>query len=263
MAKLNVLTPFNIELEFDIAPLGKRALAYFIDVMVGVVYVLVLHLTILETAIAFEGLFDVSQFFLITLPLFFYHFFSEMLMNGQSVGKKIVGIRVVNKNGNAASISQYLLRWILSLPNIVFVPVVGYVVWLNPWLGFMMIGMMALPDTICYAVTKAGQRIGDLAGNTVVVNTKHSMDIEQTIFREVSVDTGYQPKYPQVMRLTDKDINNLRNLLQQKRTKDLDTYTLRVAQRIETVLKITNDSGDPYYFFEALLTDYNYYVQTK
>lgn len=263
MAKLNVLTPFNIELEFDIAPLGKRALAYFIDIMVGVVYVLLLRLTILETAIDFEGLFDVSQFFLITLPLFFYHFISEMLMNGQSVGKKITGIRVVNKNGNAASISQYLLRWILSLPNIIFVPVVGYLIWLSPWLGFVTIGFLGLPDTICYAITKSGQRIGDLAANTVVVNTKHSMDIEQTIFREVSLDTGYTPKYPQVMRLTDKDINSLRNLLKQKRTRDLDTYTHRVAERIETVLKISNNSMDPYHFFEELLTDYNYYVQTK
>lgn len=263
MAKLNVLTPFNIELEFDIASLGKRALAYFIDIMVGVVYVLLLHLTILETAIEIEGLFDVSQFFLVILPLFFYHFFSEMLMNGQSLGKKVIGIRVVNKNGNAASISQYLLRWILSLPNIMFVPVVGYLVWVSPWLGFVTIGILALPDAICYAVTKSGQRIGDLAANTVVVSTRHSIDIEQTIFREVSLDTGYQPKYPQVMRLTDKDINSLRNLLKQKRTKDLDTYTTRVAERIETVLQISNDSADQYHFFEELLTDYNYYVQTK
>lgn len=263
MAKLNVLTPFNIELEFDIASLGRRALAYFIDIMVGVVYVLLLHLTILETAIEIEGLFDVSQFFLVILPLFFYHFFSEMLMNGQSLGKKIIGIRVVNKNGNAAGISQYLLRWILSLPNIMFVPVVGYLIWVSPWLGFITIGILALPDAISYAVTKSGQRIGDLAANTVVVNTRHSIDIEQTIFREVSLDTGYQPKYPQVMRLTDKDINSLRNLLKQKRTKDLDTYTYRVAERIETVLKISNDSADQYHFFEELLTDYNYYVQTK
>lgn len=263
MAKLNVLTPFNIELEFDIAPLGKRALAYFVDVMVGVVYVLLLRLTILETAVDFEGLLDVSQFFLIVLPLFFYHFVSEMLMNGQSAGKKIVGIRVVNKNGNAASISQYLLRWILSLPNVLFAPVAGYLIWYSPWLSFVALGILALPDIICYAVTKSGQRIGDLAANTVVVNTRHSMDIEQTIFREVSTDTGYQPKYPEVMRLTDKDINSLRNLLKQKRTKDLDTYTHRVAERIETVLKISNNSGDAYHFFEELLTDYNYYVQTK
>lgn len=263
MAKLNVLTPFNIELEFDIASLGKRALAYFIDIMVGVVYVLLLRLTILETAVDIEGLFNASQFFLIVLPLFFYHFISEMLMNGQSVGKKIVGIRVVNRGGHAASISQYLLRWILSLPNILFVTVVGYLIWYNPWVSFFSMGVLALPDIICYAVTKSGQRIGDLAANTVVVNTKHSMDIEQTIFREVSLDTGYTPKYPQVMRLTDKDINSLRNLLQQKRTKDLDIYTQRVAERIETVLAISNNSMDAYHFFEELLTDYNYYVQTK
>src|SRR4029077_2127195 len=47
------------------------------------------------------------------LPPFLYHVLLEVTMNGQSVGKKIMGMRVVNENGGKASISQFLIRWLL------------------------------------------------------------------------------------------------------------------------------------------------------
>ncbi len=34
-------------------------------------------------------------------------------MNGQSVGKKLLGLRVVNENGGKPGISQYIIRWLI------------------------------------------------------------------------------------------------------------------------------------------------------
>lgn len=262
MAKFNVSTPFNIELEFETASVFKRGAAYLIDLGIASLYVILLFITVLDTANNIFELFEATEFFLIVLPLYFYHLVSEILMNGQTAGKKIMGLRVLNANGHAAGISQYMLRWILSFPNIVFIGA-AYYMWSSPFLALIWVGIFSIPDVICMAITGNGKRIGDLAANTVIVSTKNNMDIEQTIFKAVSADTGYKPKYPEVMRLTDKDINNLRDLLQQKRTKDLDNYTDRVAQRIEVVLSITNNSGDAYIFFDELLTDYNYYTQNS
>jgi uncharacterized RDD family membrane protein YckC len=262
MAKLHVETPFNIELAFDTASIGKRAAASFIDLIIAALYVALLHLTILEQTQNFGKLLETSYLFLIILPLYFYHFFSELLFKGQSLGKKLVGIRVVNSSGYAASTTQYLLRWIISIPNMAFV-FAAYYLFINPLAVLFVYGLSFIPDVIAVAISKYAKRLGDLAADTVVINTRYKMGLEETIFRSVSHDLGYEPKYPAVMRLTDKDINNLRNLIQQKRSKTIEEYSEKVAHRIEEVLTITNVSGDVYQFFEDLLTDYNFFTQKQ
>jgi hypothetical protein len=60
------------------------------------------------------------------------------------------------------------------------------------------------------------------------------------------------------MRLSDKDINGIRNLLDVKRiTKEHEAYTQRIAGRITEVLGITA-TQEPYDFLAQLLRDYNY-----
>ena len=258
MALLKVSTPFNIDLDFNVASVVKRSIAYLLDIGIAMVYVLVLQLTIFDQQVEIEQLFQAAYLFLLIIPLYSYHFLSEVFMKGQSLGKKIMGIRVVDANGNAASTSQLFLRWILSMPNMIF-PFLCYYIWYSPYV-IMILAVVALPDVIAMSANSSGKRIGDIAANTAVVSTKNVLHIDQTIFKEVSLETGYTAKYPEVMRLTDKDINSLKDLTQKKRTRDLDDYSDRVASRIEEVLSINNQSGDAYSFFEELLTDYNYFT---
>ncbi|HTO14507.1 MAG TPA: RDD family protein [Edaphocola sp.] len=262
MAKLSILTPFNIELEFETASIIKRALAYFLDIFIASIYAIVLHMTLFKDQLSFQNFYQASYLFAIVLPLYFYPFISEILMDGQSAGKKIMGIRVVDQSGNAASVSQYFLRWIISIPNLFFV-LAAFYLWIQPVLIIFIVLLTAIPDAISYGITQKGKRLGDLAAGTVVVNNKYVMDIQQTIFRHVTEDLTYNPKYPEVMKLSDRDINSIRNLLNQKRTKDLNVYAEKITNRIEEVLKINNISGDTFTFFEELLTDYNYLTKNK
>lgn len=261
MARLTVHTPFNIDLEFAVAPILKRGAAYAIDLLITAAYAFIISNTVISKAASLDELLDASQLFLLVLPIYGYHLACELLMNGQSLGKKIMGIRVVNESGNAAGISQFLLRWILSIPNLASV-LVAYSLLYNPGMAIL-IGVLALPDLISMAISETGKRIGDRAANTVVIDLRYRSDIEHTIFREVATKTDYVPKFPEVMQLTDKDINTLRNLLSQKRTSDLNLYVDRVARRIEEVLNIHNNSMDAYYFFEELLHDYNFITQQQ
>lgn len=261
MAKLTIHTPFNIDLDFVVAPLLKRAVAYGIDILLTAIFAFTMYSTVLDQADNYEQFIEFTNLFLIVLPIYFYHLICEILMNGQSVGKKIMGIRVVNENGNAASMSQYLLRWILSIPNLLSIAI-AYFLFMYPWILFSLL-ILAVPDIISIAISDTGKRIGDRAAGTVVVEIKNKVNIENTIFKEIDTQKEYVPKFPEVMLLTDKDINSIRNLMTQKRTKELDLYVDRVSRRIEEVLKITNNSMDPYYFFEELLTDYNYITQQK
>jgi hypothetical protein len=125
----------------------------------------------------------------------------------------------------------------------------------------MVLGIASLPDVISIAVTARSQRLGDLAAGTVVVDTKYKMDIQETIYVEVDT-TAYEPKYPQVLKLTDRDISGIRNLLSGKITKESENYMYRVAYRIEEVLQVKMN-GDPDFFLQTLLKDYNYLTQHK
>lgn len=269
MPLFTVNTPFNIELEFSLAVFYKRALAWLIDLGVIFIYcymmIFFLFGDVVKDIRRGSFLDDRGELFLaiftIAAPVLFYHLLFEIFLNGRSPGKMAMGIRVMNMEGASATLSQLMLRWILCLSNYFLIIVVaayepGFIIFVLMWLG-----ITSLPDVITMAVTSRTQRLGDLAAGTVVVDTKHRMNIQQTIYREVSQDS-YQPTYPQVLRLTDRDINGIRNLLDSKLNKDSENYIMRVAYRIEEVLQIKMN-GEPLFFLETLLRDYNYLTQHK
>lgn len=269
MALFTVTTPFNIDLEFSLAAFHKRMFAWLIDLLIIFIYSYVMLFFIFQNVI--EGFSlrqqtedNVSTFlvlFTIVIPVMLYHFLCEIFMNGKSPGKWFLGIKVMNKEGASATFSQLLLRWILCLPNYFLI----IIIWAyNPVFLVSVVfflGLAALPDVISIAVSEKSQRLGDLAAGTVVVDTRYRMDIGETIYREVA-DSGYEAVYPQVLKLTDRDISGIRNLLDGKRTPESENYMYRVAYRIEEVLQIKMN-GEPLFFLETLLKDYNYLTQNR
>ncbi len=268
MALFTVSTPFNIDLEFSLAAFHKRMLAWLIDLAVMAVYCYIMLFFVYgnvgDNLCDIDDRFQVEtvlRLFTITIPVMLYHLLFELFMNGRSPGKWLMGIRVMNKEGAAATLSQLVLRWILFLPNY-FLVLVTYVYAPAYLFGlFAVLGIAALPDVISIAVSANSQRLGDLAAGTVIVDTRYRMNLAETIYMEVE-ETGYQPLYPQVLKLSDRDINGIRNLLHGKVTRDAENYMLRVAYRIEEVLGIKMN-GDALTFLQTLLKDYNYLTQNN
>ncbi|MFT4061914.1 MAG: RDD family protein [Edaphocola sp.] len=266
MSILTINTPFNIELEFSLAAFHKRLFAWVVDLGIIMSYSCIMRFFIYQNLP--EPSFDGQnvwvlylELFTIALPAMLYHFLFELLMNGRSPGKALVRIKVVNKEGGAAGMSQLLLRWIIFLPTYVILSI-AYLQ--NPFMLVAIafsLGIAAIPDVLSIALSKMNQRMGDLAAGTIVVDARYKMDIAETIYMAVE-DDGYRPLYPQVLRLSDKDINGIRNLLSAKKNNDTENYMYRVAYRIEEVLQIKMQ-GDPYTFLQTLLKDYNYLTQRK
>jgi uncharacterized RDD family membrane protein YckC len=269
MALLTISTPFNIDLEFSTAPFFKRMVAWVIDLGIIFAYSLllmfVLYGEILKIPKWNEGDYEqtslILEIFTVSIPVWCYHLFFELFMDGRSPGKMIMGLKVINKDGGSASLSQLMLRWLVSLPNYSLAAVIYAI---NPYYFFIiaiMLVVVALPDIICVAVSKHNQRLGDWAANTVVVDASYKADIAQTIYIPVE-NTTYVPQYPEVLKLSDRDINGIRNLLSTKASKDIDDYILRVSHRIEEVIGVKMNT-DPYSFLAVLLKDYNYLTQHK
>lgn len=262
MSIVTVNTPFNIDLEFQTATFGRRVYAWVLDLVILCAYNYVIQFFVLSP-LGYDSKGSVIVFFVFTaIPCFLYNLLFEVFFNGQSPGKRLAKIKVISREGDEATLSQYLTRWLLGLGNyIMFILpyLVEYTLVMPLYIIYLLIiaTFFYLPDIICIAVSAKSQRLGDIAAGTVVIDERSKTNIDDTIYLEID-DKDYKAKFPQVMRLTDRDINGIRNLLDAKHTdKDAAIYTAQIANRIKEVLVIDTDL-EPRELLHQLLQDYNY-----
>src|SRR5687767_10114590 len=110
MPIIKIPTAFNIDLEFEGADLGRRLVAYFIDLLIRIAYMILVGMLISKN-ISDSDTENVLIFILLVIPVSLYYLISEILMKGQSLGKRAMDIKVVSLIGNTPSLSQILLRW--------------------------------------------------------------------------------------------------------------------------------------------------------
>ena len=256
MSIIQISTAFNIDLEFEIAPFHKRLLAYLVDFFILVIYLFSMKFVLYDGfAITLRDNIGLD-IILISLPMLLYSLLTELWMNGQTVGKKLMSIRVISMDGGEPTLGQYITRWITKFFEWPFL--FGYVVLSErALLAYVIVtGFLGIGVLIIIAVTKNSQRLGDLAAGTVLVNTRSSMSIADTVFMEVQ-DFNYKVQFPQVMRLSDGDINTIKSVLTQSRKTRNDEMCYRVEAKVKEVLGIQSTLS-PADFLEKLLEDYNY-----
>ncbi|GEP90068.1 Uncharacterized membrane protein YckC, RDD family [Chitinophaga terrae (ex Kim and Jung 2007)] len=243
MAEIKIPTSFNIDLEFESADLLKRFVAWFIDLLIRAAYAFVVAFFLLGMDFRQETGYTVSMF-LIVLPVLFYFPLTEILMQGSTPGKKAMQLKVVNMIGNPPSVSQHLIRWIFRLIE-------------SPLL-FFSVFPVAIP-LISVLKSKYSQRLGDVIADTIVISTKPTGSISDTVFRDISLFENYKPQFPEVVDLSDKDVNKVKDLLAQSlKTRDANLAN-RVAVRLKDALHIETELEDVA-FLETILNDYNYYT---
>lgn len=244
-------TGFNIEVEFAIAPFHKRFFALLIDLALQFTY-LWLGWRLMDAIFTVRWAREEWHVFVFFIPFMAYHLVFEIAMNGQSIGKKALGIKVMTLLGGEPSLSQYLIRWmfrIIDFPIFLIIAVsMGYITWITLLLVFA--------GLLCVIFTSKSQRIGDLIAGTFLIDLKNRTSWQDTVFREV--EATYEPKYPQVMQLSDRDINTLKSIIESVKRKNDFELSVRIADRIKSKLKIESNE-DSLDFLETLLKDYNYY----
>jgi len=154
MDTLNIDTSQNIDIEQTIASIGERIAATLLDLLFIMCYfivvIVVYNLTNSATIVT-----------ILSIPPSVYSIISESLMNGQSWGKKILKIKVIKLDGTPTTFSSYFLRWVLRLVEIL-----------------VTFGSLA---TITIILNRKGQRLGDIAANTVVIRIK-DLSLKESIF---------------------------------------------------------------------------------
>jgi uncharacterized RDD family membrane protein YckC len=265
MSVIHVTTTFNIDLEFAAAPFGRRLVAWSLDLLLQVFYLLIASRLLRWLMQRLDPTSDNDHnlwavVLILLLPFFLYHFVCELLMAGQSVGKRIMGIRVVNITGGRPSISQLVIRWLIRTSDYTVLLVILYgpyaMMFGNSFFSAMGASVLLLfTDVILVNTTKNGQRLGDLLAHTLLISTRQTGTIGDTLFLEV--EAAYKPQFPQVMQLTDRDINSIKGLLDAAVKRNDHSLAERASAKIKNHLSIQTDI-DAFDFLETLLKDYNY-----
>jgi uncharacterized RDD family membrane protein YckC len=260
MSIIRVTTNFNIDLEFEAAPFYKRLLAWLLDTIVLIIYMIVA--VKLLNSLSWRGGEEMATalFMLLIIPYLTYHLLCEIFMDGQSIGKRIMRIRVVNENGGQPAIGQYVIRWLIRTSDYMVVVILLFAPTAAASGDFSYLWKIGIPLALLFTDlilvnSKKQQRLGDLLAHTLVISTAKKESINDTVFLEVA--NTYVPSFPQVMQLSDRDINALKGILDKSKKRQDYNLAEMASEKIKSHLKIDTTLSS-YDFLETLLKDYNY-----
>lgn len=236
MEKLYIDTSQNVVIEHNIASIGERMLSHLIDYGIFFAYFI--------SVFAFTGalhLFESTAFVVIILiPIFIYDLVFEYIYHGQSLGKKIVRIKVVKIDGSPAAFSNYLIRWIFRVVD-----------------NILLLGGIS---TFTIIFNGRGQRLGDIAAGTTVIRIGHRISLKDAIY--VVLPPNYQPVYNQVKHLNEKDIATIKEVIDYYRrntcTIKNSYFAVRTKNAVEKKLNIKSEKP-PLFFFQIILMDYHFF----
>ncbi|MBE6013110.1 MAG: RDD family protein [Lachnospiraceae bacterium] len=159
MKYINVTTPDNIEVEYRLAGTGSRMGAAAIDLLIQSIVFFIIIIISANSIFNLSSINDISfndsklswviAFIIITYFLIFFGYFllAEIIMKGQTVGKRILHLRTIRKNGQPITFIQSIIRNIIR----VFID--------NNGVGILMM-----------LFSKDNRRLGDMAAGTIVIS---------------------------------------------------------------------------------------------
>jgi uncharacterized RDD family membrane protein YckC len=206
---LQIDTPENVTFDYDVAGIGSRFLAALVDTLLLLLAEVILIGSLIWLASALDSILfskDVpvwwflAIFGLVAFGFFWgYYIFFEIMWNGQTPGKRWVGIRVIRQDGTPVSAAEVVIRNLVRLID--FLPA-AY--------GVGVVSMF---------VNQNSRRLGDLAAGTVVVHDRKVGAARElsaignrgalaTVFTDVVVPADFP-----LERVTDQDLQIIEEFL--------------------------------------------------
>lgn len=150
-----IRTPENVTFEFELAGIASRALAWLIDVLV-MAALIVAAAQVAGVFVPFAGgLAGALLFIAGFVVLWWYQTLFEWWWGGQTLGKRLVGLRTLSADGVRIGFTQSVVRNLVRVVDMM------------PGL-YLVGGVSALLDG-------HGRRLGDLAAGTIVVRVRRTL----------------------------------------------------------------------------------------
>ena len=223
---LRIDTPENVAFGYDVAGIGSRFLAAIVDTIVIIILQIVVNLTVYLLSISlFENVFDsdlaIWLFAIFGLIAFIflwgYYIIFEMVWNGQSLGKRWVGLRVIRTDGTPITLPESIIRNLVRLVD--FLP------------AYYGVGVVTM------FINEQSRRLGDLAAGTLVVRDRSTITLEslasKTSISDLNQTVPVSVANLPVERLTDQTIQIAEDFL--RRHKELANSSAVSRQIIQAL----------------------------
>jgi uncharacterized RDD family membrane protein YckC len=164
---LRIDTPENVVFGYEVVGIGSRFMAAVVDTLLIAALQLVVNLTLLLLTGGMARVSDGPAWIAAVLGLvsfgllWGYYIFFEMLWNGQSPGKRWVGLRVIRTDGAPVSLTESIVRNLVRLVD--FLPL------------FYGVGVVTM------FINDQARRLGDLAAGTLVVREQTAVTLDSIL----------------------------------------------------------------------------------
>jgi uncharacterized RDD family membrane protein YckC len=227
---LQIVTPEGIRFSLNLAGPITRFLAWVIDL--ACIWIIVMTL---NTVLGFLGALNVDlagglmilAYFLIQIG---YGIFLEWFWRGQTIGKRLLGLRVMDEQGLSLQFNQVVIRNLLRAVDVL------------P--GLYLVG------GISCVVSRRAQRLGDFAARTIVVRTISMVEPDlQQIFSD---KFNSLREYPHLaarlrQRVSPREADvALQALLRRNNFAPVDRLELfaEIASHFQTIVKFPQEAVD-------------------
>jgi len=239
MESVTIQTTQNVSIDYSLAKTGTRVGSFFIDLIFMLVVYWILAALLLNLTT------DIDETVLIGFgPLFtfiFYYFLMEMFNRGQTVGKKVVGIKVIRLDGKDPTPADFLTRAIFLLPDVIL--------------------SSGIPAILLISSGRYKQRLGDMVAGTAVIQSTVSAAFTLEEIMGIRNRDDHEPEFPNVQRFTDEDMMVVKQTLARSQQYGNTAHRQAVRQlAIRLADQMEIDKAEvkhtPEKFLQILLLDY-------
>lgn len=235
MKNIDITTSQNVTVQYALATVFERGVAFLLDLLV--IGGLFLLLWALQSLLFPEAFFSMAYF--VFFPCWvFYSLFFEQLLGGESPGKRVMKLRVMRTDGETAVFLDYFMRWCFKGLDVYF--------------------SLAGIGTLSIISSSRSQRVGDVLANTVVISIGKTERMTLKNLLALHKTDNYKVTYPQVLDLSEEHLMLVKETVAKRIRIDNEAHNEAfrlLVEQMQKELKVKSP-GDPEKFLKTLLQDY-------
>ena len=243
MKELAIRSPSNVSIDYPLAGLLERSIAFVTDLLAILLLCVLAWLTVGRVLLEFIG----SDHF---LTLFIFVFLpmliglagftlSEYYLDGQTPGKKMMGLRTIRIDGASPTFETYALRAAMLV--------------LDFMASFGALGLLAA------GASPYRQRIGDRIAQTTVISSRLKPLYRLDDILGIRTVDDHEVVYARARELTIEQALFVKRVVVQwerQRTEEVSQIVLRTSQRLAAFLELDRPPTKRLAFLKQVLRDY-------
>ena len=238
MRTIDITTTQNVTIQYELSALKDRFLAWLVDISIIIGSII---LSSIVLGVLFQNAQDIQTAMLVTYStiFFLYTLVSEIVMNGQTLGKKALNLKVIKLTGKEPTLSDYLIRWVFRSVDI--------------YISAGSIGALLI------SASGRSQRLGGMLSNTTVIKVKPVVIFSLGDILRIDTMENYTPQYPDVRHFAEEDMLLVKSAIERWRKYPNPAHQkalFELSKKMSEALGLATPPKESYTFLRTLVSDY-------